>query len=746
MGKRIFLCFLAAVVCSLGLAASSAAHPYANHVVTVWPEGWKFHYQDGHTSDGAYPVIDGTGETLFCLQPHFNATSGPREQWMDLAQYFGNDAAFAQKLSLTAYYSLHSGWGEDGIAVGQSLVWKYIMERDGETGEQWLSTPSVSTREQMQAYYDQVEEQVRQYLTLPEFHGTKVQVEAGKSLTLEDGEGVLEDMVLKKAEGPVQVSAEGNRLVITAEGTEAAQAELLFEKPLLEGVPGSNFAYYSEDYQDVMTIGYYEPLQASLQVEITPAECGAEIIKRDAATGKDLPGARLQVTDPQGNVIEEWVSDGMPHRLTGLKAGEVYTLTELEAPSGYATAEPAVFTAEPGSQKVVMENSVTKIQVSKTDMTGEKELSGAAMQVTDLEGNLVDAWVSDGEPHMIEGLCAGMTYILKEVSPAPGYATAEAEAFVVEDTGEVQRIRMEDDVTKTEVLKTDAATGKVVEGASLQLLDPEGKLMEEWVTSETPHLIEGLTAGETYVIREKETPDGYLKAEDLFFTVADTGEVRQILLEERAAQIRLVIDKEAEEQVRAGELFSCRIAELKNDSNTSLEDFSVTDRLPDQARLKKLRTGTFNESLTYSIYYRTGDGAQWLPLAEGIDSRESRILELDGIGLGEGERITEIKWQFGCVPAGFSIDGTGPEYWMEADGDAADGACLLNQIQVTGTWEGETFRSADETETRVFRPEEGGAPATGDGSRILVWAAASCIGMSALALLWFTRKRQGGTR
>ena len=111
MKKRVFLCFLASVLFCLGAAASAAAHPFANRVVTVWPEGWKFHYQDGHTSDGEYPTIEETGEPLFCLQPHVNATTGPREQWTDLAQYFDNDTAFAQKLSLTAYYSLHSGWG-----------------------------------------------------------------------------------------------------------------------------------------------------------------------------------------------------------------------------------------------------------------------------------------------------------------------------------------------------------------------------------------------------------------------------------------------------------------------------------------------------------------------------------------------------------------------------------------------------------------------------------------------------------
>ena len=182
MKRKISVFLMLLLLCSLLVSAVVKAHPTACNIITVWPEGWKFHYQNGTASAGAYPTITETGETLFCVQPHFNATSGPREEWKSLTQYFGEDETFANKLALTAYFSMNSGWGEEGIAVGQSLIWKYIMEREKEAGEQWLATGKITTREQMQAYYDQVEQKVRDYGKTPSFEGMAVSLEAGSTV------------------------------------------------------------------------------------------------------------------------------------------------------------------------------------------------------------------------------------------------------------------------------------------------------------------------------------------------------------------------------------------------------------------------------------------------------------------------------------------------------------------------------------------------------------------------------------
>lgn len=79
--------------------------------------------------------------------------------------------------------------------------------------------------------------------------------------------------------------------------------------------------------------------------------------------------------------------------------------------------------------------------------------------MVDESGNVIDEWVSEKEPHVIKELVVGKTYTLVETKPADGYVTAESIEFTIENTAEIQKVEMMDDVTKVEISKTDI-TGK----------------------------------------------------------------------------------------------------------------------------------------------------------------------------------------------------------------------------------------------------------------------------------------------
>ena len=91
-------------------------------------------------------------------------------------------------------------------------------------------------------------------------------------------------------------------------------------------------------------------------------------------------------------------------------------------------------------------NEPTKVEISKTDITGGSEIPGAHLQVLDYAGNVVDEWVSEEKPHLIRYLYANREYELVERKPADGYVTAESIVFTVKDTMEVQKVKMEDDL------------------------------------------------------------------------------------------------------------------------------------------------------------------------------------------------------------------------------------------------------------------------------------------------------------
>ncbi len=208
------------------------------------------------------------------------------------------------------------------------------------------------------------------------------------------------------------------------------------------------------------------------------------VSKTDITGQKEVPGARLQILDAEGNIVEEWVSVETPHPVAAvLTPGESYTLREILSPDGYAYAADITFTvSEEGiEEQVVMADTQTRVLVTKTDITGEKELSGAKMQIFELEeepavlpsagetsqpsdaaaaggasgkqpdktvrkGRLTEEWISAGEPHEIVGkLTAGKSYILHEETAPAGYACAEDIIFRVSRNGSIDRVTMRDE-------------------------------------------------------------------------------------------------------------------------------------------------------------------------------------------------------------------------------------------------------------------------------------------------------------
>ena len=258
----------------------------------------------------------------------------------------------------------------------------------------------------------------------------------------------------------------------------------------------------------------------------------------------ELVGAVLQIIDKDGKVIDEWTTTAEKHYLDGvLIAGETYTLHEVSAPDGYVVAEDIQFTvSKDGSvDKINMIDDTTKVSITKTDITGDKEIPGATMKLFDEDGKLIEEWVSTEEPHEIIGkLIAGKKYILHEESAPDGYVVAADIEFTVSETGEIDAITMKDDTTKVRISKKDITGDKEIPGAKMKLFDEDGKLIEEWVSTEEPHEIIGkLIAGKKYILHEESAPDGYVLAADIEFTVSEDGSIDAITMKDDTTKVKI---------------------------------------------------------------------------------------------------------------------------------------------------------------------------------------------------------------
>ena len=179
-------------------------------------------------------------------------------------------------------------------------------------------------------------------------------------------------------------------------------------------------------------------------------------------------------------------------------------------------------------------NEKTTTEISKVSATDEKELPGAQLSLFDKNGNLVETWVSENEPHIIRGLLAGEEYTLHEDLAPIGYATASDMTFKVNDDGSPTKVIMKDEITKVDISKVDATDEKEIEGAKLTLTDKEtGEVIEQWTSKKEPHRIEGLEVGKTYILHEDLAPTGYEIASDVEFTIVDTGEVQKVIMKDQ---------------------------------------------------------------------------------------------------------------------------------------------------------------------------------------------------------------------
>lgn len=179
----------------------------------------------------------------------------------------------------------------------------------------------------------------------------------------------------------------------------------------------------------------------------TPTPPTRVCISKQMLTGNtELPGAKLVILDAQGNVIESWITSNEPHYTDKLKAGEAYILRELYAPEGYAVSEDIAFMVYDGKlTHVTMKDGYTRVSVSKLSTYADKPVVGASLRLSDENGNIVEEWISNGEPHIFTArLCGGMNYILEELEAPDGYRLAAPISFTVNRYNEITYVSMYD--------------------------------------------------------------------------------------------------------------------------------------------------------------------------------------------------------------------------------------------------------------------------------------------------------------
>lgn len=278
-------------------------------------------------------------------------------------------------------------------------------------------------------------------------------------------------------------------------------------------------------------------------VEMVDDTTKVEVSKFAGVAGNLLPGAKLQILDSLGNVVEEWITDGKSHYIEAkLVAGETYVLHEVYAPDGYNVAADIFFTVSTdGSLDTIgMIDKPTVVKLMKYDENNQP-LSGAKLQILDMDGSVVEEWTSDEKPHELTAvLNSGETYILHEVFAPAGYTVAPDVKFTVSKDGSVDEVVLKNLTTKVQISKKTVTGDDELPGATLRIIDKNGNVVEEWVSTDKPHFIEAkLNAGETYTLKEVIAPDGYVLAEEIQFSVSSDGSVDEVVMHNDTTKVEI---------------------------------------------------------------------------------------------------------------------------------------------------------------------------------------------------------------
>ena len=326
---------------------------------------------------------------------------------------------------------------------------------------------------------------------------------------------------------------------------------------VLDGEP--RYVDLSYRDQDTPVVTYDEAWQNNRQkVKVT-------VLKKEKDTERVLAGGifglftREDIKNASGDVLME--ADTLIELKTTDENGQItftadlpvdgnYYVKELYAPDGFVTTnEEQDFTFEYAgadqaevSYDFTFENEATTVELTKSDLTTGEELPGAHLKVTDEDGNVVDEWVSTEEAHVIKELVVGKIYTMTETKPADGYVTAESIEFTIENTSEIQKHEMKDDVTKVQISKTDITGDQEIPGAKLTILDENDQVVESWTSTEEPHYVEKLPIGR-YTLREEQAPKGFILTADVSFEVKDTGEIQTVVMKDDTSKGKVILNK-----------------------------------------------------------------------------------------------------------------------------------------------------------------------------------------------------------
>ena len=456
---------------------------------------------------------------------------------------------------------------------------------------------------------------------------------------------------------------------------------------------------------------------------------GLQIIKSDKDSGKRIAGVQFEVRKMNGEIIGSYTTDrNGVIQLPELERGW-YTVTELKAASGYLLdTTPHRIEVKDGQTATleITNHKSSRILLHKVDKATGKGIYGAVFLLYDSNRNPIGEYVTDQDGYIYadEGLADGR-YYLREIKAAPGYvldpelktiyvrygSTTEIEWSNTAECGQIQIIKKSADDNATNGLPA----GTLLEGAVFEIYDKAGNAVDTIKSDRNGRAVSKTLPLSRYTVREIKAPANYSINPTVMTAYLEfNGQIATFEVQDSSVSTGISIKKTGPVQAVPGQPIRYVFSQIKNSSNVALDSFYWRDQLPAQVTLSKIVTGSYNQPLSYKVVYKTNLSGDYRTLADNLST--SKVYVLDArpavLGLAANERVTEVMFVFGIVPAGFAQVET-PYIYATARSGLANNASVVNVADVGGLYNGQWIQAVSRWLTTVYTKTTVKLPKTG---------------------------------
>ena len=595
--------------------------------------------------------------------------------------------------------------GEDGTAFVEGLdAADYIVTEITAPGGYILDkNPRTISLEQGKTYTLTIENTKKPGLLIKKVDAQTSKPLAGASFKVTRGDGsVVRENVVSDADGIVHLAELDTGTYIITE-TKAPDGYVIDETP--KTVQLRKGQTYEVVFSNSRSYG--------LQIR--------KIIK---GTNKPLSGCVFQVAKANGEIIGKYTTNSAGlATVSGLEDG-VYVVTELSCPEGYRLdSTPQNVIVKSGELATVefQNEKLASIRIKKIDAVTKKGIYGVRFLVKDEANNLIGEYSTDQDGYIelrdiltdgkseiklkVEEIAAAQGYVLDSTVRTLRIRRGETTGLVVENTpvlGQIQVVKKSSQDNPV----TNQLKGSLLQGAVFEVENAETGRIVDTITTDS----RGIAASNPlplgrYFVREIKAPRFYqLNTQKVEVKLKVEGDAVRIEMYNDAASIKTSIKKTGNYTVDAGDNMRYDITNVANQSNVPLDNFFWHDRIPtDAVRVGTITTGTYNARVWYKITYKTNKNG-YRVLADNLLSTNRYSFKVDSgsLKLASGEYVTDIRYEFGTVPAGFKMTEKATVY-VYVPPYMANGYNITNRVDCGGSYQGEWDSSTSAWVTRIHR-------------------------------------------